>query len=154
MNSYKPFMTGRHASLAVLWLTHAEAVEQVAHLRSRNAVCCVRRSRLSIGHTHLFPALLLLLRFPLAQFALVDAFRNDGFGGEFAVFKLRPGGLFFAAGILWPDFGVLVARKGGAAFHLLPISRADLHEFGFRDDRLGDVRIHLRLLAGRRGALC
>jgi hypothetical protein len=29
-----------------------------------------------------------------------------------------------------------------------------LHEFGFRDDRLGDVRIHLRLLAGRRGALC
>jgi hypothetical protein len=38
--------------------------------------------------------------------------------------------LFFGRGLLWPDFGVLVARQV-AAFLLLAVGRADLHELGF-----------------------
>ena len=34
----------------------------------------------------------------LAQFALVDAFRDDGFGGVLAGLELRSRGLFFGVG--------------------------------------------------------
>src|SRR6185312_7879470 len=87
------------------------------------------------------------LRANLADFALVDAVRDDGFGGVFACFELRSDRLFFACGLLRPDFGVLVARQRRAAFLLLPVGRADLHELGFRRNGLGNMGIDLRVIA-------
>jgi hypothetical protein len=86
----------------------------------------------------------------LASFALVDAFRDDGLGGVFAGFKLRSCGLFFGSGFVGADFSMYLLRGNvGAAFPLLPIGRADLHERGLGRDGLGDMRIHLRLIATR-----
>ena len=83
----------------------------------------------------------------LSQFALVDAVRHDGFCGVFAGFELRAHRLFFGRGLLWPDFGVLVARQRRAAFLLLAVGRADLHELGFRRNGLGNMGIDLRVVA-------
>src|SRR5882757_1727974 len=88
----------------------------------------------------------------LSQLTLVDAFGDDGLGGVFAGFELRSCGLFFARWLIGPDFGVFVARQRGAAFLLLPVGRADLHELGFCRDGLGNVCIYLRLIATRRSA--
>src|SRR6185312_12384636 len=55
--------------------------------------------------------------------------------------------LFFACGLLRPDFGVLVARQRRAAFLLLTVCRADLHELGLRRNGLGNMGIDLRVVA-------
>jgi hypothetical protein len=87
------------------------------------------------------------LRANLADFALVDTLRPDGFCGVFAGFELRADSLFFGRGLLWPDFGVLVARQRRTAFLLLAVGRADLHELGFRRNGLGNMGIDLRVVA-------
>ncbi len=70
------------------------------------------------------------------QLAFVHALGDDGFGGVFARLVFRSCCLFFGRGLLRPDFNVLVARQRGAAFLLLSIGCADLHELGFRGDGL------------------
>jgi hypothetical protein len=94
------------------------------------------------------------LRAYLTQFALVDALRDDGFGGELARLELRSGRLFFAGGLVGTDFDVLVTRQGDAAFLLLAIGRADLHELGLSGKGLGNMGINFRLIADGIGALC
>ena len=46
----------------------------------------------------------------------------------------------------------LLRGKSGAAFLLLGVGRADLHELGLCRNGLGNVRIHLRLIAAWVGA--
>jgi hypothetical protein len=57
------------------------------------------------------------------------------------------------AGFSGPDFGALAARQG-AAFSLLPIGCADLHQLRLGGNGLGYVSIHLGLIARRGGTLC
>src|ERR1017187_3133152 len=92
------------------------------------------------------------LRAYLTKFALVDALRDDGFRGELARLELRPGRLFFAGGLVGTDFDILVTRQGSAAFLLLSIGRADLHELGLSGKGLSNMGIDLRLIAGGVGA--
>jgi hypothetical protein len=94
------------------------------------------------------------LRAYLANLALVDAFGDDGFGGELARLEFRPGRLFFAGGLVGTNFDVPVAGQCRAAFLLLPIGRADLYEFGLGGKSLGDMGIDLPLIADGVGALC
>jgi hypothetical protein len=41
---------------------------------------------------------------------------------------------------LWPDFDILVVRKGGTLLLLLIVVDADLRELGFCGDGLGNMR--------------
>ena len=94
------------------------------------------------------------LRANLPQFALVDAIRDDGFGGVLARFELRPLRLFRGVGLLLSDFDILVARNGLLSLWLLPVGRADLDKFWLGRDLLLNVRLQLCRIAGRIGALC
>jgi hypothetical protein len=85
----------------------------------------------------------------LAEFALLDAFGDNGLGGVLARLELRAGGLLFRLGLLLPDFDILVARNGCAAFLLLAIARADLYQLRFRCDGLPDIAFQLRGVAFR-----
>ena len=46
----------------------------------------------------------------------------------------------------------LLRGQSGAAFLLLAVGRTDLHELGFRRNGFGNMRIDLRVVAGRVGA--
>jgi len=83
----------------------------------------------------------------LAEFALLAAFGDNGLGGVLARLELRPGRLFFRPGLLLPDFDILVARNGGAAFLLLAIARADLYQLRFRCDAPANIAFQFRRVA-------
>lgn len=76
---------------------------------------------------------------------------NDGFGGELAGLELGPLGLLFRGRLLSTNLGILVAREGSAAFFLLTVGRTDLNQLRPRGNGFGDMRLDLRLVAGRVG---
>ena len=82
----------------------------------------------------------------------VAAFGDDGLGGELAHLELGPLRLFLRLRLVVPNGGVLVARQDRAAFLLLAVGGADLHQLRFRGDGLGNVRVHLGLIAAWVGA--
>jgi hypothetical protein len=84
----------------------------------------------------------------LVDFAFAIAIRDDGLGGELARLVLRPLRLFLVLRFLRRDGDVLATRHNGTSLLRLRVARADLNELGFGGDRVGYMRVHLRLIAG------
>ena len=87
------------------------------------------------------------------QLALFAALGDNGLGGELAGLVLRPVALLLIGWFVVANLNILVAGHGDAAILWRSISSADLYQLRFCCNGLANVRIDLRGVAFRIGAL-